>query len=97
MFRKQESNVERGIKASYEISLLIVKSRKPHSIGEELIKPALSVFVSTVLQKGSDAAGVDLSPLSNDAVRRQIDEMATDVQEQLVSKLQSKKFMVQID
>ena len=81
------SNLERGIKASYEISLLIAKSGKPHSIGEELIKPALSVFLSTVLQKGSDAAGVDSVPLSNDTVRHRIDEMATNVQEQLVSKL----------
>jgi len=90
-------NLERGIEANYEISLLIVKSGKPHLIGEELIKPALSVFVLTVLQKGSDAAGVDSVPLSNDTVGRRIDEMAKHFQEQLVSKLQNKTFAVQID
>jgi len=90
-------NLERGIEASYEISLLIAKSGKPHSIGEELIKPALSVFVLTVLQKGSDAAAVDSISLSNDTVRHRIDEMTTNVQEQLVSKLRNKKFAVQID
>ena len=34
LFLKQVSNLERGIKTSYEISLLIAKSGKPHSIGE---------------------------------------------------------------
>ena len=89
--------MERGIKASYEISLLIAKSGKPHSIGEELTKPALSVFVSIVLQKGSDATGADSIPLSNDTVRRRIDEMTTNAQEQLVSKIRRKKFAVQTD
>ena len=45
------------------------------------------MFVSTVLQKGSIAAGADSIPLSNDTVRHRIDEMATNAQEQLASKL----------
>ena len=40
---------------------------------------SLSVFALTVLQKGSDAAGVDSVRLSNDTERCRIDEMATNV------------------
>lgn len=95
LFRKQSANLDRGMEASYEISLLIAKTGKPHSIGEELIKPALSVFARTVLRGGDTA--VNSVPLSNDTVRRRIDEMAVDVHSQLVSKLRKVKFTVQLD
>ena len=37
--------------ASYNISLLIAKSGKPHTIGEQLILPAVEEFLKTVLHK----------------------------------------------
>lgn len=43
---KQEDD---GLRASYNISLLIAKAGKPHTIGEELIIPAVKEVIETVL------------------------------------------------
>ena len=40
-----------GLRASYNISLLIARSGKPHTIGEELILPAVREVLHTVLHK----------------------------------------------
>ncbi|GFU78591.1 SCAN domain-containing protein 3 [Trichonephila clavipes] len=39
LFNTQTVSVNRTLKASYEISLLIAKCGKNHTIGEDLIKP----------------------------------------------------------
>lgn len=38
--------------ASYLISLLIAKNGKDHTAGEKIIKPALLIYLKTVLEKG---------------------------------------------
>ena len=43
MFTSSSKNSDDGLKASYNISLLIAKAGKPHTIGEELILPAVKV------------------------------------------------------
>lgn len=86
---------DRTLKASYEISLLIAKNSKNHTIGEKLIKPAISIFLKTVLEKNDN--DVNLMPLSNSTVSTRIDEMGGDVENQLVEKLQSRKFSLQVD
>jgi hypothetical protein len=40
-----------GLQASYNISLLTAKSGKPHTIGEELILPAIGEVLKTVVHK----------------------------------------------
>ncbi|XP_023213182.1 SCAN domain-containing protein 3-like [Centruroides sculpturatus] len=81
--------------ASYQISLLIAKSGKSHTIGENLIKPSISAFMKTVLEK--DDEDVKAMPLSNNTVSRRIDEMGEDIEKQLVSKLKTRNFSVQMD
>ncbi|KAG8234802.1 hypothetical protein J437_LFUL006635 [Ladona fulva] len=44
-------HITNGLRASYNISLLIAKSGKPHTIGEELILPAVSEVLRSVLHK----------------------------------------------
>ncbi|KFD58523.1 hypothetical protein M514_00749 [Trichuris suis] len=61
-----------GLHASYNISLLIAKSGKAHTIGEELLLPVVSELLNTVLHRPS------ADPLSN--VQRRIDEKAKDME-----------------
>ena len=68
---------------------------KNPTIWEDLLKLAISVFVRTVLQK--DDKDVQAMALSNNTVSRRIDEMGQDVEQQLIEKLKSQKFSLQID
>ncbi|XP_038630630.1 SCAN domain-containing protein 3-like, partial [Scyliorhinus canicula] len=95
LFTAQTVTVSCTLEASYEISLLIAKSGKNHTIGEDLIKPSISAFLKTVQEK--DDKDVKAMPLSNNTVRRRIDELSEDIETQLVEKLKSRKFSVQMD
>ena len=75
--------------------MLIPKNGKNHTIGEQLLKPAISVFVKKVLQK--DDKDVQAMPLNNSSVSRRIDEMGQEVEQQLIEKSKSQKFSLQID
>ena len=95
LFTTQTVSVRRTLEASYEISLLIAKCGKNHTIGEDLIKPSISAFLKTVLEK--DDKAVKAMPLSNNTVSRRIDEMSADIETQLVEKLKSRPFSLQMD
>ena len=49
MFRKVDSQNNDGLIASYNISLLIAKAGKSHTIGEQLILPAIQEALTTVM------------------------------------------------
>lgn len=68
-FRQQTSQV---VEASYEIALLIAKSKKSHKIGESLIKPSILRAAELVLGKDS-ANKLSQISLSNDTVKGRID------------------------
>ncbi|KFD50507.1 hypothetical protein M513_08575 [Trichuris suis] len=88
--------LDKGILASYKISKLIAQTGNAHSAGESLILPSVSIIMSDVM--GLNARDtVQAIPLSNSTVCRRIDEMAHDIEDQLVALLQSKKFSLQID
>ena len=97
MFKKGITKAKEGmVVASYNISKLIAKDGKPHSIGETLTLPAITEVISTV--KNKNAAEIIRSiPLSNDTVARRIDEMANDVEIQLIQILQTTEFSLQLD
>ena len=54
MFTSSSKNSDDGLKASYNISLVIAKAGKPHTIGEELILPAVKEFIKIVLHKSPE-------------------------------------------
>ena len=84
-----------GLVASYNISLLIAKSGRPHTIGEKLILPAIQEAVTTV--KHSDVRSVNQSiPLSNDTITRRINMMASDVEKTLCSILKQRNFLFKL-
>ena len=90
IFKSKISTNCRIQEASYLISLLIAKNGKDHIAGEKIIKPALLIYLKTVLEKGYE--DLELLPLSNNTVSRRIDEMGQDVENQLIMKLRNKKF-----
>ncbi|XP_064098167.1 zinc finger MYM-type protein 6-like [Macrobrachium nipponense] len=81
---------------SNKITNLIAKAGKPHTIGESLFMPAVAVVLSTVIPQSPQEV-TSVIPLSNSSVSRRIDEMAADVENQLVSKLQVNDFSLQLD
>ncbi|CAH1983840.1 unnamed protein product [Acanthoscelides obtectus] len=85
-----------GLRASYNISLLIAKSGKPHTIGEKLILPAVEEVLKTVLHKPASDI-IKRIPLSNNTVERRIDEMSSDIESFLCNYLQTTHFSIQLD
>ena len=89
------------MRLSYKISLLIAKSGKPHTIGEELILPAMREFLETyrssiTLRKPADQM-IRAVSLSNSSVQRRIDEMGSNIEDQLCSILTATQFSLQLD
>ncbi|GFR32917.1 SCAN domain-containing protein 3 [Trichonephila clavata] len=64
-------------------------------IHEDLIKPSISAFLKTVLEKDDNA--VKAMPLSNNIVSIITDQMSDDNETQLVEKLKSRYFSLQMD
>ena len=56
MFKTQISMNERGLQASYELSFLLARKSRPHTDGEELLKPAFEIYLRTI-QDNKGAVG----------------------------------------
>ncbi|GBP14183.1 SCAN domain-containing protein 3 [Eumeta japonica] len=96
MFSSTSESNDDGLRASYNISLLKAKSGKSHTIGEQLILPAVEKVLKTVLHKSSfDPLKRIL--LSNNTVQRRIDEMSSDVENFLSNYLRTTHFSIQLD
>ncbi|GBP47010.1 Deformed epidermal autoregulatory factor 1 [Eumeta japonica] len=95
MFASTSQSNDDGLRASYNISLLIAKSGKPHTIGEQLILPAVEEVLKTVLHK-SPFDVLKRIPLSNNTVQRRIDEMSSDI-ESFCAIICKNSFSIQLD
>ncbi|CAK1592459.1 unnamed protein product [Parnassius mnemosyne] len=88
---------EKVLQASYELSLINAKAKKSHTIGESLIKPCLLKAANIILgpeikQKFSQI------PLSDNTVKRRIDDMAEDIKKQVVEAVKESTFYaIQLD
>ncbi|XP_068241809.1 SCAN domain-containing protein 3-like [Palaemon carinicauda] len=96
MFTQKVAKVDIGMLASYKRANLVAKAGKPHPIDESLIMLAVAVVLSTVMNQSPQEV-TSVIPLSNSSVSRHIDERATDVENQKVSKLQVNEFSLQLD
>ncbi|CAH1989882.1 unnamed protein product [Acanthoscelides obtectus] len=96
MFASTSQRNDDSLRASYNISLLIAKSGKPHTIGEKLILPAVEEVLKTVLHKPASDI-IKRIPLSNNTVERRIDEMSSDIESFLCNYLQTTYFSIQLD
>ncbi|CAG9786987.1 unnamed protein product [Diatraea saccharalis] len=96
LFSSASKQDDDGLRASYNISLLIAKTGKPHTIGEDLILPAIKEVITTVLHKPA-ADIIRKIHLSNSSVQRRIDEMAKNIEESLCNYLQTCQFSIQLE
>ena len=94
--KKMNTANAKTLKPSYLVSEIFAKVGAPQIHGEKLIKPAMLAHASKVL--GKDAASA-LSKifLSNDAITRKQDEMASFVEDKIVEILRKTKFSLQTD
>ena len=86
------------VTASYEIALIVAKNKKPHTIAEELIMPAVKVLVKHVISNEA-VSNLNSVLLSNNTIQRGIREMSTDINEQVIMEVQGSKygFFIQLD
>ncbi|GBP84707.1 Protein ZBED8 [Eumeta japonica] len=92
----QKAN-ESCLQASYKISYRIAVNKKPHTIGEDLIKPCLCDAVSLVIGE-QHVAKIKQIALSNTTVQSRIAEMSSDILETVISEIkESSMFALQLD
>ena len=71
---------------SYRLSHHILKTKKPFTLGEEVIKPALQIMAEQLLDKETERKFQNI-PLSDTTVSRRGFHMAEDLLEQLLCKI----------
>nr|XP_039250101.1 protein ZBED8-like [Styela clava] len=85
------------VEASFEIAHMIAKQKKPHGIGETLIKPSILKAASLVLGEASRKKLAKIS-LSDSTIKTRIDEIAHDIELQVIEKIKlSPFFAIQCD
>jgi hypothetical protein len=87
----------KALLASFEVSYLIAKNKKPHTIGETLLLPGATKMCEI---KHGEKYGEALKtvPLSNNTVMLHNESMSEDIKEQLLIRIKcSPKSALQID
>ena len=86
-----------ALRASYKVALRIARAKKPFTIAETLVQDCLYDVCLEMLGE-SAAKTVAQVPLSNDTISRRIDELAEDMEEQLIQQIKlAKYFSLQLD
>ena len=80
LFSKATTQDGNGMLAYFNISLLIAKSGKPHTIGEKQIIPAISELIRTVIIKQASDV-INKNSFSNNTVQIRIDKKAQGVED----------------
>ncbi|GFY07032.1 zinc finger BED domain-containing protein 5 [Trichonephila clavipes] len=87
---------EKATEASYLVSSRIAQAGEAHTITENLMKPCVLDITKCMFDEKS-AKHVSTVPLSNDTVSRRIHDLASYVKQELVTRLQKARFVLQID
>ena len=81
-----------AVHASYAIGLLVAKTKKPHNIGETLLKPCILVLEEKASQTMKQIS------LSNDTIKSRIHAMSDNIKSKVLSKIDSSPvFALQLD
>ena len=83
------------VEASFEIAHMIAQVKKPHNIGETLIKPCMIKASSLVLGVANSNKLAKIS-LSDSTIKTRIDELANDIKFQVLPKIQESPFFFAI-
>ena len=87
----------KALRASYAVSYLVAKQKKPHTIAECLILPAL-VKVSEIMFDTKTATALQSIPVSNNTISRRIEDIASDIVMQVIEQIKlTKMFALQLD
>jgi len=85
------------VEASFEIAHRNAHAKKPHNIGETLIKPCMIKAAALVLGVASSNKLTKIS-LSDSTIKTRIDELASDIEFQVIQKIKaSPYFAIQCD
>ncbi|XP_008178224.1 protein FAM200B-like [Acyrthosiphon pisum] len=82
---------QKALVAPFEVSYLIAKTKKPHSIGESLVLPA-AIKIVTAMHGEAYANDLKSIPLSDNTVSRRISNISDDILKQLLNRLRSNYF-----
>ena len=91
----QDGILKQACRLSYEVALIGTKNVLPHTLAEKYLKPAYELILLTLCpDKLEEWHQV---PLSNNTMKRRIDEMAADVGFQFTKRLKSSPLAIQLD
>lgn len=88
-----------AVEASYEVAYKVAQQQKAHTIAESLIMPCARMMVAKVCGE-EQAKKLSVISVSNNTIRRRIDEMASDILAQVVQEVKNSpynKFSLQFD
>ena len=86
------------VAASYKIALLVAEQKQPYTIVESLILPGAKILVKRVFGEQAIAKLIADS-LSDNTIKRQIEEMSDDIADQILAEIKESKFgfAIQLD
>ncbi|XP_067943030.1 protein FAM200C-like [Watersipora subatra] len=78
------------LEASYKVAYEIANQKKPHTLGEDLIKPCTLMMAEHIL--GKEAEKLAAVSLSKNTVQRRISNIANDINDQVVQQIKLSPF-----
>ena len=91
---KQEGVLKQACRLSFEVALVGTKNVLPHTIAEKYFKPACELVLLKLCPNKLDE--LRQVPLSDNTMKRRIDEMAADVETQLITRLKNSSLAIQL-
>ena len=79
------------VEASYKVAYRIAKQKKPHTIGETLIKPCVLEMVEIVCDT-KERKALESVPLSNDTIQSRIADISANILKQVMEELKTTPF-----
>ena len=91
-----QASLAAAVKASY--SHEIAKAKKPHTIGERLVLPCAKMMMTELVIGEAEANKLSQISLSNNTVRRRINELPTNIKYTVVTEMKAAgMFSLQLD